>query len=177
MSVVALVLAAGSSSRLGRPKQQLLFRGETLLARAVRNASHVADQVIVVSNEPLVLDVSVVVNEHASEGIASSIRAGVAAAKGASRILVTLCDQPLVTDRHLRMLLAGGSPIVATGYRGIAGVPAVFSSRFFDELLALEGDRGARVVIEAHPDSVTVIPFEDAAVDVDTEDDVKRLAT
>lgn len=175
MSVAAVVLAAGSSSRLGHPKQAVVYLGETLLGRAVRFASHVADEVIVVSNVPLVLDVRVVVNEHASEGIASSIRAGVTAARDASRILITLCDQPLVTDAHLRALLTPNAPIVATGYAGIAGVPAVFTAPYFDELCALRGDRGARAVIEAHRDAVAVIPFEAAAVDIDTEADVEKL--
>lgn len=175
MSVVAVVLAAGSSARLGRPKQDVVYRGETLLQRAVRFASHVADEVIVVSNTPLVLDVRVVVNEHAAEGIASSIRAGVTAARDASRLLITLCDQPLVTDVHLRALLAADGPIVATGYAGIAGVPAVFSATYFADLLALEGDRGARAVIDAHRDVVSVIPFEGASIDIDTEEDVEEL--
>lgn len=175
MSVVAIVLAAGSSSRLGWPKQEVLYRGETLLARAVRFASHVADEVIVVSNAPLILDVRVVVNEHSAEGVASSIRTGVAAARDATRILITLCDQPLVTDVHLRALLNSRSPIVATGYGGIAGVPAVFATDYFEELLALHGDQGARAVIEAHRDLVSVIPFEGASLDIDTEEDVARL--
>lgn len=175
MSVVAVVLAAGSSSRLGHSKQEVVYLGETLLARAVRFASHVADEVIVVSNVPLLLDVRVVVNGQASEGIASSIRAGVTAARDASRILVTLCDQPLVTDAHLRALLTASAPIVATGYDGIAGVPAVFTAPYFEELLALRGDRGARAIIEAHRDVVTVIPFQAASVDIDTEADVEKL--
>jgi len=175
VSVVAVVLAAGSSSRLGRPKQEVVYRGETLLQRAVRFASHVADEVIVVSNTPLILDVRVVVNAHAAEGIASSIRAGVTAALDASRLLITLCDQPLVTDVHLRALLNTRAPIVATGYAGIAGVPAVFSAAYFSDLLALQGDRGARAVIEAHRDAVTVVPFEGASIDIDTEEDVDKL--
>src|SRR5688572_27883283 len=96
MRVVAVVLAAGSSSRLGRPKQSIVFQGETLLERAVRIASEAADEVIVVTREN---------NRDADEGIASSIRTGVAAA-GHARILITLCDQPLITAEHLRALIA-----------------------------------------------------------------------
>lgn len=176
MRVAAVVLAAGSSSRLGRAKQEIVFRGETLLERAVRIASEAAGEVIVVVREARHLPgVRVVVNEEAREGIASSIRAGVTAAPPDARLLVVLVDQPLVTAEHLRALVAAGAPIAASGYAGIAGVPAAFSPQFRDELLALRGDRGARAVIEAHRDRVVVVPFDDAAVDVDRAEDLERL--
>jgi len=163
LQTVAVVLAAGSSSRLGRPKQTLMFEGETLLDRAVRVAREAAGEVIVVDRAR---------NPDADEGIASSIRAGVAAAGSDARILFTLCDQPRVTAEHLRALIAIDGPIVATGYAGIAGVPAIFTPRFIPELLALRGDRGARAIIERHRDEVHVIAFEDAAIDIDVPGDI-----
>jgi CTP:molybdopterin cytidylyltransferase MocA len=164
--VVAIVLAAGFSKRLGRPKQTIVFEGETLIARAERLARAVADEVIVVTPE---------VNPEAAEGMASSIRAGVRMAGENARILIMLCDQPLITIQHLRNLLAIDAPVVATGYANIAGVPAVFAPEFASELLALRGDRGARSVIDAHRDVTRLLPFEDAAVDIDTADDLRRL--
>jgi molybdenum cofactor cytidylyltransferase len=86
-----------------------------------------------------------------------------------------LCDQPLITIDHVRELIAIDAPIAATGYTGIAGVPAVFAPEFASELLALRGDRGARVVIEAHRDITRVVTFENAAVDIDTADDLRKL--
>jgi molybdenum cofactor cytidylyltransferase len=163
--VVAVILAAGASTRLGTPKQDIVFEDETLLRRAERLARAVADEVIVVTPE---------LNPDADEGIASSIRAGVRLA-GNSRILIMLCDQPLITVRHLRNLIAIDAPIVASGYAGVAGVPAVFAPEFASELLALRGDRGARFVIEAHRDVTSVVSFEDAAVDIDTTDDLRKL--
>lgn len=165
MRLVAIVLAAGSSSRLGRPKQHVVYRGETLLARAGRIAREVADEVIVITRDN---------NPHADEGIASSIRAGVARS-GEARLLIVLCDQPLITAEHLRALIAVDAPIVATLYNGIAGVPAVFAPELIPELLALRGDRGARVVIERHGDVTRTIAFEPAAVDIDTESDLLAL--
>lgn len=166
MRVVAIVLAAGSSTRLGRPKQSIVLDDETLLQRAERVARSVADEVIVVTEQ---------LNPDAAEGIASSIRTGVRLAGGDARILITLCDQPLITAEHLRALLDVDAPIVATGYAGTAGAPAVFAPSLVPELLALRGDRGARAVIEAHRNIAKVIPFEDAAVDIDREDDVREL--
>jgi molybdenum cofactor cytidylyltransferase len=164
--VVAVVLAAGSSTRLGRPKQTIVVDDETLLQRAERVARSVADEVIVVTDQ---------LNPDAAEGIASSIRTGVRLAGHDARILITLCDQPLITAEHLRALLEVDAPIVATGYAGIAGAPAVFAPSLVPDLLALHGDRGARVVIEAHRDIMRVVPFEDAALDIDHEDDVREL--
>lgn len=165
---MAVVLAAGSSSRLGRPKQDLVYQGETLLARAIRIAREVADEVVVVTREN---------NPDTDEGIASSIRVGVREAGEDARVLIMLCDQPLITAAHLAALLATDAPIAATGYRGIAGVPAVFAPRFLPELLALRGDRGARAVIEAHREIVKVLTFEDAGVDIDTEEDAATLSS
>ena len=158
MRVVAIVLAAGFSRRLGRPKQSLVFEGETLLERATRIAREVADDVIVVTREN---------NPDAEEGMASSIRVGVTLAGRDARLLITLCDQPLVTAEHLRALIAIDAPIVATGYAGIAGVPAIFAPELAPELLALRGDRGARAIIEKL--GAKVVSFEGAAFDVDVE--------
>ena len=162
----AIVLAAGFSKRLGTSKQDVVFEGETLVQRAERMARAVADNVIVVTPQ---------LNPDAAEGIASSIRVGVRMAGENARILLMLCDQPLITVEHLRNLLAIDAPIVATGYAAIAGVPAVFAPEFASELLALRGDRGARGVIEAHRDVTRVVPFEDAAVDIDSEHDLRKL--
>ena len=172
--VTAVVLAAGGSTRLGAPKQLLPFRGTTLLQHAADTARAACEQVRVVVNSVLagaVGGVEVVVNEEWEEGIASSIRCGVEGLRGG--VVLLLCDQPLVTAEHLRALIAAGAPIAATGYRGIAGVPAYFASRFLEELRALRGDEGARRLIERH--GAATIPFEPAAFDVDTAADAQKL--
>jgi len=86
-------------------------------------------------------------------------------------IVITVCDQPLMTSEHLQALIDAKSPIAATGYNGISGVPAFFAEKFRDELLALRGDVGAKRVIEAHPDELLTIRFAAAALDVDTAAD------
>lgn len=178
MTTTALVLAAGASKRLGRPKQLLTVDGETLVARATRIALEATGRVVVVVSDKDLFSypspaVTVVVNEGAAEGIASSIRRGVEACDG--DVLLVLCDQPRITAAHLRALVDAGAPIAATAYAGILGVPAFFSRAHRDELLALRGDTGARRIIEAHREGVVAIAFEDAGVDIDTEGDIQSL--
>jgi CTP:molybdopterin cytidylyltransferase MocA len=161
--VTIVILAAGASKRLGYPKQLVVVEGETLLARAYRIASAVAPAIVVTRRE--FAFGNAIVNEHAEEGMASSIRLGVAACDG--DVLLMTCDQPHVTSAHLRALIDADAPIAATAYAGIAGVPAFFSAEFRDELLALHGDVGARSVIERYRDVVVAIPLPEAELDVD----------
>lgn len=178
MKTLAVVLAAGASQRLGRPKQLLEFRGRPL----VRHAAIVAlaagcDETAVIGPfaEALRgLPVTTLENANATEGMSSSIRVAVDYARG-RRVLFTLCDQPLVTSHHLQELVAIPAPIVATSYGDAIGVPAIFDPQFADELRALSGDTGARAVINAHQDLLVSIRFEAAAVDIDTFADYQKL--
>ena len=168
-----IVLAAGASSRLGRPKQLLMFDGEPLVVRAARIASSVGQTIVVVPPDRAIHEAlrgfNLIENTHRDEGVASSIRIGVSATDG--DVLLTVCDQPMVTAEHLQALIDAKSPIAATGYNGISGVPAFFAAKFRGELLALGGDVGEKRVIEAHRDELVTIPFAAAALDVDTPDD------
>ena len=179
MKTVAVVLAAGESKRLGQPKQLLSYRGEPLVRHAARVALGAGcDETIVVAQPGALrealrdLPVTIVDNADFEEGMASSIRA---ASRENARLLIALCDQPLVTSEHLRALLAIEAPIVATQYQGIKAVPAVFAPELLDELRALTGDRGARAVIDAHANVTQSIVFEPAAVDIDTVPDLESL--
>jgi molybdenum cofactor cytidylyltransferase len=162
--VTAVVLAAGFSRRRGHAKQLVEHEGEPLIVRAARIAREACDDVVVVTRAPfadLVRDVRVVLNDHAEEGIASSIRLGVAACEGA--VLLMLCDQLHVTAAHLRALIETHAPLVATGYANVAGVPALFGPQYRDALLALRGDRGAQPLLAG----AVVVPLERGEVDVD----------
>jgi molybdenum cofactor cytidylyltransferase len=188
--VGAVILAAGSSSRMGSPKQTLQFRGESLLRRAALAALG-ADcwPVIVVTgaNAELSrgeldgLDVQEVLNNSWKTGMASSVRAGVEAlaiADAAAAVLM-LCDQPHVTSEVISGLIvahrATRSSIVASTYGGSFGVPALFSRALFAELARLEGASGAKQVIKRHASAAHFLPFPSGEVDVDTPDDFSRL--
>lgn len=188
--VGAVILAAGASSRMGRPKQLLPFRGESLLRRAVRAALGAGcGPVVVVTGayaEPARgalagLDVREVWNPRWETGMASSIRAGIQALAGsdAGAAVLLLCDQPHVTAGVVARLVEGyrrtGRPVVASAYGGSAGVPALFGRPLFDELGRLEGAAGAKQVIGRHAADAHFVPFSGGGVDVDTPGDYARL--
>lgn len=190
MNVGAVILAAGSSSRMGRPKQALRYRGESLLRRAALAALGAGCAPVVVvtgANAGLSrreldgLDVREVLNTLWATGMASSIRAGVEGLIGekTDAAIFMLCDQPHVTADVMSGLVAAhratGSPVVASTYGGSFGVPALFGRALFAELARLEGASGAKGVIKRHASEAHFIPFRGGEVDVDTPADFSRL--
>ena len=181
MSIAGVILAAGFSRRLGRPKQTVVFGSETLVERAARvaTASGVTPVIVVVNREADFCEALerrgclVVMNELAAEGMASSIRRGVRAALSfrASGIILMTCDQVALEADHLRRLLDDPARIVASSYAGRTGIPAYFPASAFEELLLLHGDTGARDLLR----SAATIANESLALDIDTEEDVARL--
>ena len=188
----AVILAAGASTRLGQAKQLVSINGEALLLRTVRVAREAGCGPIVVvtgfdaERMRAVLEdaaVMVVNNEDWRSGMGSSVRCGVAALDGLdprpSDALLLVCDQiALSADvlRELRRVHARGErPITASRYAGRAGVPAIFAAQYFPELLQVEGDRGARGVLERHADDVALIEFGDGVKDLDTPEQLGDL--
>lgn len=176
----ALILAAGSGKRMGGPKALRIWDGETLLQRAVRIALAAGCQpVMAVLGDwaPGSLDSSVqtVPNPDAAEGLASSIRAGVAALPaGAEGVLLLTVDQIRVEEALLRRLLerfleTPNQP-VACAYAGTLGIPAVLPRRLFPILLALQGDRGAKGILLQ--ENALGIPFPGGEEDLDTPQDL-----
>ncbi|HTQ63785.1 MAG TPA: nucleotidyltransferase family protein [Puia sp.] len=187
-----ILLAAGSSNRLGQPKQLLVYNGKTLLEHTLQAATGSAFEHIFIvlgsdSDEMVSLigksKVQVVQNEDWTEGIASSIRCGLSSLlskfPSVSAAAFMVCDQPFVSASLLDELLGnrdGKKPvIVACSYENTMGVPALFSSHFFPELIQLKGQEGAKKIIMQHIDIVETIPFPEGNVDIDTMDDYKRL--
>jgi molybdenum cofactor cytidylyltransferase len=178
MNVAAIVLAAGASHRLGRPKQNVVLAGETLLERTTRivRDAELCPIIVIVRNEDehadLVSspDLIVAVNQNANEGIASSIRCGVAEASRhaiAGAVILT-CDQPALCPNHLRALIEDAHRITCSAYGDSVGVPAYFPVEFLPSLLQLRGDTGARGLLKtAH-----AIAAEELKLDIDTEHDL-----
>lgn len=191
-SVAAVIVAAGSSERLGRPKQLVMLDGETLLGRAIRFAQEAgAAPVLVVlgaHREEIEAQVDfakseIIVNQKWQEGIASSICAGISAVEEqnlmVSGVLLMVCDQPCVTTKHLgRMLDAfskDATSAVASVYLSMRGIPAVFPREAFEELLALRGDKGARGLLADPRRKVTEIALGGGEFDIDEPRDLDRM--
>jgi CTP:molybdopterin cytidylyltransferase MocA len=179
----ALILAAGAGRRMGGPKALLMMEGETLLQRAIHKARAAGcDPVIAVVGDwepgPLAGNATVLRNPEAAEGMASSIRQGIAALPaGANAVLLLTVDQPAVDGTLLLNLLAlaaraPGRP-AACAYGGTLGIPAVLPRRLFSELLSLTGDRGAKAILLREP--TTALPFPAGAFDLDTPGDLDRI--
>ena len=122
-------------------------------------------------------------NRRWHEGLATSIRVGVAAAEvltepAVDAVLLTLVDQPAVgpelLDRLIAALENAPAGLVAAAYAGTIGVPALFARRHFPALLALSGDRGGKSVLAAHGAAVVAIPFPEGVFDIDTPADLER---
>lgn len=188
--ISALVLAAGPSRRMGTPKLALPVDGVPMLRRVVEAAlqSRCREVVIVLGAHAEVYrpvlagaSVRIVENPEYEHGLATSIRVGVAALAPESRaVVILLADQPRITaaaiDRLIDTYVVEGRRIVASAYSGTVGVPVLFDAALFLELLTLEGDAGARSVIEAYPQQGVAVPLpDDAWQDVDTPEDLERL--
>lgn len=180
-----VVLAAGEATRFGSPKQLAIVAGRTMLARALDAASSLAidrgDAVTVVLGAyadrltAIVRETpaAIAFNADHQEGIASSIRVGVAGTPLSARgVLILLADQVAVTLDDLRGLVArweqDPTRIVAADHGPSIGAPAIFPRELFPELLALRGDRGARGLMLRHADRLVRVAMPSASSDVDT---------
>jgi molybdenum cofactor cytidylyltransferase len=182
-----IILAAGSSSRLGLPKQLLQYNNKSFLrlmaekSLAVRSSDVIAvlgfesDRM---QHELDDLPVRIALNPEWREGIASSIRVGINNLRPhVEAALMSVCDQPAVTTELLGQLISLCSrekPIAATKYNQILGVPACFDRSIFPELLLLRGDVGAKRVIGRDKSRVAAYPFPRASIDIDTLADYQK---
>jgi len=183
MKIAGVVLAAGASNRLGRPKQSIVIGGETLVERAARVAREAGLSPVMVVVAPVgdyghslqQQGYLVVLNESADEGIAASIRSGIRAARAlkAEGAVLLACDQPTLTADHLRQLCAEAQSICGSGYAGKVGIPAYFPTSIFPSLLQLQGDTGARDLLH----NARSVRSENLSYDIDTEADIAQLSS
>ena len=185
----ALVLAAGASKRLGRPKQLIEIDGEPLLRRVSRYAlaTDPHDCVVVLGHDAARiagavdgLPVRRLRIDNFDSGMAASLRAGIAALDAqCAGALIVLTDQPALTSDHLAALCAAWriapERAVASAYAGVLGVPAILPRAWFADLVALRGDTGARDLLRARRGDVSAIRANELARDVDTLADVQNL--
>jgi molybdenum cofactor cytidylyltransferase len=191
MKTGIILLAAGSSSRLGRAKQLIEFQGKTLIQKAIDEANKSqADCLVVVlgANAGLIQtgfessNTPFIINSDWQQGMSSSMQAGLRFLmenEEINQVLLMLCDQPFVDASLLNKLInakeTSGKGIVAAAYSNTLGVPALFDKRYFEELIELTGSEGAKKVIFNHQAEVHALDFPLGAVDLDTEEDVSQF--
>jgi molybdenum cofactor cytidylyltransferase len=189
--LACVLLAAGGSRRLGTPKQLARNRARPLLRLAIEGARRAlpeAPLVVVLGAQATRLRLlvrrtepraTVVYNARWQDGIAGSLRAGIAALpRDVAAALVLLADQPTVGSRAVARLAAAwrsrpGQPAAAV-YVDRVGVPAILPRRYWRAVRELHGDSGARALLRGAR-SVTRVPMPEAELDVDTPEDLKRL--
>jgi molybdenum cofactor cytidylyltransferase len=185
-NVVAIVLAAGRSTRMGGPNKLLAeLAGKKLVRIATEQAlASKASEVIVVTGHQAELieqaleglKARVVRNPDFAGGLASSVKAGIAAVpESADGAVICLGDMPLIDAKLIDRLIDGFDPdrgnlIVVPVAEGRRGNPVLWSRRFFGELMTLDGDTGARHLIAKHAEAVAEVPVdgESAFLDIDT---------
>lgn len=192
MATAALILAAGQSARLGRPKQLEPWGESNLLGHVVANTARfpVEEVWVVIGYEAERIlaetdlgEAGVVENPEWEEGIASSIRVGLDALTRMSRcdrVLIVIGDQPDVSAEVVAQLLESherdGHPVTIPKYRYHWGNPVVVDRSLWPRLMSLEGDEGASRLWQAHPEWVNEVWFSGVAPrDVDTDADIAEL--
>ena len=187
-----MLLAAGNSTRLGKPKQLLQYNGKTLLQQTINIAvgANINPLIVVVganvdkiSTEVDVDKAAIVFNKNWKTGMASSIITGlnflVEKYPLTDAVIFMMCDQPFVSINLLNNLITvqkkTAKPIVCSSYQNVLGVPALFHKNIFPALLLLAGDTGARKIIQQYPGDVASVLFEKGNIDIDTAEDYEKL--
>ena len=187
-----VILAAGASTRLGKPKQLLQYRGKTLLGHAINEATNSnADAVVVIFGKDADLfkkeidekKIRVAINSSWEEGMASSVRLGLDTLLNAKpyidAVIFMVCDQPHISSSILNELIKTQQKttkqIVSCNYGESIGPPALFHKKYFKELMKLSGDAGARKIIQQNMNDVATILFPEGKIDIDTKEDYDDL--
>jgi molybdenum cofactor cytidylyltransferase len=191
--IATIILAAGASTRMGRPKQLLPIQGQRQGQSLLRQMTEIAlaaadDQSVVVvlgANQEQIqpqirdLPVQIVANPDWSTGMGTSIGCGVNAlleqATPLKAVILLLCDQPFVSPSLLTQLrelyIATQAPIVASVYADTWGVPSLFSAQLLPELACLEPQAGAKAILQKYRAMVVTVDFPLGGIDLDTMDD------
>jgi molybdenum cofactor cytidylyltransferase len=187
-----VVLAAGASGRMEKPKQLLKYNGDSLLKQVVQKALELnAGPVIVVlgANADLVRkeieneNITAVTNAEWKQGMASSMVKGLDTllkiAPLTDAVIFMMCDQPFISVSLLKDLIAmqqaTAKSIVGSNYGNTIGPPTLFCKNLFPELLKLRGDTGARKIIQQHTNEVATVYFPAGSIDIDTAADYESL--
>ncbi|MDQ6530355.1 nucleotidyltransferase family protein [Flavobacterium sp. LHD-85] len=187
-----IILAAGNSSRLGRPKQLLEFKESTLLKNTISEALKVENSFVIVvtgSNHDVIEselnlpEITFSFNSDWEKGMSSSIKKGINQLldhnPDCEQCILAVCDQPFVTNSVFENLILESCKtqkgIAASAYSETLGTPVLFNKKYFQELLELNGQEGAKKLVKKYAEDVVSVLFEKGNIDIDTEEDYNKL--
>jgi molybdenum cofactor cytidylyltransferase len=187
-----IILAAGNSSRLGQPKQLLQFKEKSLIAHVTDEAiaSGLFPRVVVlganaelIKQEIFTRDILVTENDNWETGMASGIIAGMKAIFAIDdqirNIIISVCDQPFISKKIFTGLVEThhqkSKGIVACSYGETSGTPVLFNKKYFEALMLLKGNEGAKKLLKLYHQDVTDLPFKNGEIDIDTQSDYLNL--
>lgn len=191
MKTGIIILAAGESSRLGYPKQIAKYKDKTLLQLAIdaANGCEAHKRVLVLgANRDEIKktfpgsSIPNIPNPHYENGMSSSLKIGMEYMlkfDSPEQVIIMLCDQPFVDTKILTKLISTQAKeakgIVACAYSKTIGVPILFGKTYFEELMNLKGDEGAKKIAQEHEEDLVTISFPKGKIDIDTEQDLEEL--
>ena len=185
--ISAILLAAGESKRMGKPKLLLPLGSGTILGKTADNllSSQVDEVIVVLGAEAQEMKkaiagkpVKVVFNSNYRQGMSTSLIIGLKQVSArAQRVMVALCDQPLIEKKTYNRLIEesfnSGKGITVPTYQAKRGNPIIFSTSYKDELMGLEGDVGGREILSRHRDDVleVAVDSESIIININTMDE------
>ena len=187
-----IILAAGSSSRFGSTKQLVHFKGKTLLQHTIEEATEAGAEPIVVvtgananeiSKEIKNEKIEIVFNKDWEQGMALGIIIGLKKAISLNnkmeKAIIAVCDQPFISSSLFQQLYQkqneSAKYIVACCYADTIGTPALFTQKYFDVLMKLKGDEGAKKLMKTYSEDVAMVDFPKGYIDIDTKEDYENL--
>jgi molybdenum cofactor cytidylyltransferase len=191
--ISGILLAAGESKRMGKPKLLLNLGKSNIINTTIENLlkSEIFELIIVLGHEAQKIECSLseqdkrikfVTNENYREGMSTSIKCGVlTASKESEAFLIALGDQPLISPKIINRLIekyqSSGVGIVTVMHQSLRGHPVIISKRYVQEILSLNGDIGARDLLKLHLDDTASINIESSEefFDVDKTQDYEKL--
>jgi molybdenum cofactor cytidylyltransferase len=185
-----IILAAGSSSRMGEPKQLMKFKSKTFLQHIIEESKEANLNPVIcvtgyqsdqISKAIAGMNVIIVNNEQWSEGMGTGISAGIKEAlqSDLDSVILAVSDQPFVSSGLFAKMLTlkdkSGKKIVASSYAGTLGTPVLFDKEYFNQLISLHGNQGAKNIVHMNMSDVVTVKFEKGSIDIDTKEDYEKL--
>ena len=188
MRINLILLAAGNSKRFNGNKLLAIYKDKPIYMYIVEKVLDLKVNKIIcvtqykeIKEALLNTDINVVMNENSSLGVSSSIKLGINFDKNADGYMFMICDQPFISIETLNSLIDnfinGDKGIVCVGYGDNKGNPVIFSKRYVNELLSLEGDNGGKRILNGHLNDLNIVNVDSAIelVDIDTQEELGKI--